>query len=102
MGGDAMPNPSVGADVFFVLVGAILVFAMHGGFAFLEAGTGRREKQGQALGKSMVAFAISTPAYFLIGYTLSYGVTFFTDAATLASGEGYGPQGLVLVKFFFL
>ena len=86
-----------GADVFFLLMGAILVFSMHGGFAFLEVGTVRHKNQVNALVKILVDFAISTMAYFLIGYTLSYGVSFFANAETISSG-----QGVNLVKFFFL
>ena len=93
-----------GTDVFFVLMGAILVFAMHGGFAFLEAGTVRHKNQVNALVKILADFAISTLAYFLIGYTIAYGVTFFANAATLSGAEGtaFAPQGFTLVKFFFL
>ncbi len=97
-----MTDQSAGADLFFVLMGAILVFAMHGGFAFLEVGTVRHKNQVNALVKIIVDFAISATVYFLIGYTLAYGTGFFESAATLVSGEGYGPQGLLLVKFFFL
>jgi Amt family ammonium transporter len=97
-----MTDPSAGSDLFFVLMGAILVFAMHGGFAFLEVGTVRQKNQVNALVKIIVDFAISTTAYFVIGYTLAYGIGFFESAETLVNGEGYGPQGLLLVKFFFL
>ena len=97
-----MTDQSVGADVFFVLMGAILVFAMHGGFAFLEVGTVRHKSQVNALVKIIVDFAISATAYFAIGYTVAYGLGFFESASTLVSGEAYGPQGLLLVKFFFL
>jgi len=92
-----------GADVLFLLVGAILVFAMHGGFAFLEAGTVRHKNQVNALCKILVDFAISTVAYFFIGYTIAYGVAFFVNAEALNGGaKGFDPQGLTLVKFFFL
>ena len=98
-----MDNPNVGLDVFFVLLGAILVFAMHGGFAFLEVGTVRHKNQVNALVKIIADFAFSTLAYFIIGYTVAYGVTFFHNAATLAGGgEPFAPQGFSLVKFFFL
>ena len=95
---------ALGADVFFVLVGAILVFAMHGGFAFLEVGTVRHKNQVNALVKIIADFAISTLAYFLIGYTIAYGVNFFVSAQTLSGAEGtaYAPQGFTLVKAFFL
>lgn len=94
-----------GADVFFLLMGAILVFAMHGGFAFLEVGTVRHKNQVNALVKILVDFAISTVTYFFIGYWVAYGVTFLVGAATLtgaAGGDVFGPQGISLVKFFFL
>ncbi len=82
-------------------MGAILVFAMHGGFAFLEVGTVRHKNQVNALVKILVDFAISTLCYFFVGYWIAYGVSFLVDAKTLVS-EGYGAQGLGLVKFFFL
>jgi Amt family ammonium transporter len=92
-----------GADVLFLLVGAILVFAMHGGFAFLEAGTVRHKNQVNALCKILVDFAISTVAYFFIGYSIAYGVAFLVNAEALNGGaKGFDAQGLTLVKFFFL
>ncbi len=99
-----MDGTNVGLDVFFVLLGAILVFSMHGGFAFLEVGTVRGKNQVNALVKIIVDFAFSTLAYFLIGYWVAYGVTFFVSAASLSGADGgmFAPQGLSLVKFFFL
>src|SRR5690349_24428461 len=92
-----------GTDVLFLLMGAVLVFAMHGGFAFLEAGTVRHKNQVNALCKILVDFAISTVAYFFIGYTIAYGVSFFLNAEAISGGaEGYDGQGFTLVKFFFL
>jgi Amt family ammonium transporter len=84
-------------DVLFVLLGAIMVLAMHAGFAFLEVGTVRRKNQVNALVKIMVDFSISTIAYFFIGYGVAYGVSFFSGAELLAEKNGYE-----LVKFFFL
>jgi Amt family ammonium transporter len=95
---------TIGLDVFFLLMGAILVFSMHGGFAFLELGTVRGKNQVNAMVKIIVDFAFSTLAYFFIGYWIAYGVTFFSGAQAL-SGIGetlFAPQGLGLVKFFFL
>lgn len=88
----------IGANVFFVLIGAILVFAMHGGFAFLEVGTVRQKNQVNALVKILADFAISVMAYFLIGYLIAYGIHFFAPAVDLVSDD----QGFGLVKFFFL
>ncbi len=85
------------SDTLFILLGAILVLAMHAGFAFLELGTVRKKNQVNALVKILVDFAMSTVAYFFIGYAVAYGVTFFAGAPTLAEKSGYD-----LVKFFFL
>lgn len=84
-------------DVLFILLGAIMVLAMHAGFAFLELGTVRRKNQVNALVKILVDFSVSTLAYFFIGYYIAYGVQFFSGAETLAQNSGYE-----LVKFFFL
>jgi Amt family ammonium transporter len=84
-------------DVLFVLLGAIMVLAMHAGFAFLEVGTVRHKNQVNALVKIMVDFSVSTIAYFFIGYSIAYGVDFFSGAEVLATKNGYD-----LVKFFFL
>jgi Amt family ammonium transporter len=92
-----METLSKSQDVLFVLLGAIMVLAMHSGFAFLELGTVRRKNQVNALVKILSDFAISTIAYFFIGYYLAYGVQFFQSAAHLAENSGYE-----LVKFFFL
>jgi Amt family ammonium transporter len=86
-----------GADALFILLGAIMVLAMHAGFAFLELGTVRKKNQVNALVKILVDFAVSTIAYFFVGYTVAYGVDFFTGAEALAAKNGYE-----LVKFFFL
>ena len=86
-----------GSDALFILLGAIMVLAMHGGFAFLELGTVRAKNQVNALVKILVDFAVSTIAYFFVGYAVAYGIHFFSGAETLAAGNGYA-----LVKFFFL
>ena len=86
-----------GSDTLFILLGAIMVLAMHSGFAFLELGTVRKKNQVNALVKIITDFAVSTLAYFFIGYSIAYGVNFFNGAEDLAQKSGYE-----LVKFFFL
>ncbi len=86
-----------GADTLFILLGAIMILAMHAGFAFLELGTVRKKNQVNALVKILVDFAVSTIAYFFIGYGIAYGVHFFESAEVLAQKSGFE-----LVKFFFL
>jgi Amt family ammonium transporter len=92
-----MNTIKTGGDALFILLGAIMVLAMHAGFAFLELGTVRKKNQVNALVKILVDFAVSTIAYFFIGYSIAYGVNFFTGADVLAQQNGYE-----LVKFFFL
>jgi Amt family ammonium transporter len=92
-----MENLKTSADVLFILLGAIMILAMHAGFAFLELGTVRRKNQINALVKILVDFSMSTLAYFFIGYSIAYGVNFFAGAETLAQKSGYE-----LTKFFFL
>jgi len=86
-----------GADALFILLGGIMVLAMHAGFAFLELGTVRKKNQVNALVKILVDFSVSTVVYFLLGYAVAYGTGFMVGAEQLAERNGYD-----LVKFFFL
>jgi Amt family ammonium transporter len=86
-----------GSNTLFILLGAVMVLAMHAGFAFLEVGTVRQKNQVNALSKIISDFAVSALAYFFVGYWIAYGVTFLEPASVLTEGHGYG-----LVKFFFL
>ena len=92
-----METLQAGTDVLFILLGAIMVLAMHAGFAFLELGTVREKNQVNALVKIICDFAVSTLAYFFIGYGIAYGVDFLRGAESLTDRNGYD-----LVKFFFL
>ena len=96
------PNSAVdmllsNSHTLFLLLGAVMVFTMHAGFAFLEVGTVRHKNQVNALVKIITDFAISALVYFFVGYHIAYGVTFFDNAAILSQNSGYA-----LVKFFFL
>jgi Amt family ammonium transporter len=86
-----------GSDVLFILLGGIMVLAMHSGFAFLELGTVRKKNQVNALVKILVDFSVSTIAYFFVGFSIAYGVNFFSGAEVLMQRNGYE-----LTRFFFL
>jgi Amt family ammonium transporter len=90
-------NLKTGIDALFILLGAIIILAMHAGFAFLELGTVREKNQVNALVKILVDFSVSTIAYFFIGYTIAYGTDFWASADVLSEKSGFE-----LVKFFFL
>ncbi len=92
-----METLKTGHDVLFILLGGIMVLAMHSGFAFLELGTVRKKNQVNALVKILVDFSVSTIAYFFIGFTVAYGVNFFVGAETLMQQNGFE-----LTRFFFL
>ncbi|MBT9476260.1 ammonium transporter [Polaromonas sp.] len=86
-----------GSNALFILLGGIMVLAMHAGFAFLELGTVRKKNQVNALVKILVDFSVSTVVYFAVGYGVAYGTHFFVGAEELAAKNGYE-----LVRFFFL
>jgi len=85
-------------DVLFLMLGAVMVFAMHAGFAFLEVGTVREKNQTNALVKILTDWSVSTIVYFAVGYPIAYGVNFFAPAESLLGAN----QGYELVRFFFL
>ncbi len=95
--GGFMEAVQSGGNVLFILLGAIMVLAMHAGFAFLEVGTVRKKNQVNALVKILTDFGVSTVAYFFIGYSIAYGINFFSGVDTLMEKNGFE-----LTKFFFL
>ncbi len=92
-----MEAVKISTDTLFILLGAIMVLAMHSGFAFLEVGTVRRKNQVNALVKILCDFAVSTIVYFFVGYGVAYGVSFMVGAEQLAQKSGFE-----VTKFFFL
>ena len=84
-------------DTLFILLGAIMVLAMHAGFAFLEVGTVRQKNQVNALVKIIADLSVSAVAYFFVGYGVAYGVSFLVGADKLVVNSGFE-----LTKFFFL
>jgi Amt family ammonium transporter len=95
---DGLQALSDGTDVLFLMLGAVMVLAMHGGFAFLEAGTVRHKNQVNALVKILSDWSVSTVVYLFVGYGIAYGYQFFQPAAALVGDN----KGVELVKFFFL
>jgi len=90
-------NLGSSTDVLFLMLGAVMVFAMHAGFAFLEVGTVRKKSQVNAFVKILSDWSVSTVVYFLIGFPIAYGISFLKPAHELMAGQGYD-----LVHFFFL
>jgi Amt family ammonium transporter len=86
------------SDVLFLMLGAVMVFAMHAGFAFLEVGTVRKKNQVNAFVKILTDWSVSTVVYFLIGFPIAYGITFLKPVKQLLGDN----QGYDITHFFFL
>ncbi|MEM5948486.1 ammonium transporter [Spirochaetia bacterium 38H-sp] len=84
-------------NVLFILLGAVMILAMHGGFAFLEAGTVSKKNQVNAFQKILFDWSVTTLIYFFIGYVVAYGISLYSDTKLLTYDHGYE-----MVKFFFL
>ena len=93
------------SNILFMFIGAVMIFAMHAGFAFLEVGSVRKKNQANALVKIITDWSVSTLAYFVIGFPISYGISFLRPANKIASmgllGSASVP-GFDLMHFFFL
>ena len=85
------------SDTLFILIGAVMILAMHGGFAFLEVGSVRRKNQVNALNKIICEWAFSTLLYFLIGYPIARGISFLAPVEAIAA-----DHGIAYVRFFLL
>lgn len=88
------PSPTqlnMGLDALWVMLGAILVLFMQGGFILLEAGSTRMKNAGHVAGKTIFTVGLASIVYWAVGY----GITFGGEASeTLNKFIGFG-------KFFF-
>jgi len=61
------------ANALWVLVSAALVFFMHSGFALVESGFCRKKNAVMVLMKNVGVVAISSIAFYLVGYGVMFG-----------------------------
>ncbi len=113
-------NLRIGLDTLWVLFTAFLVFFMNLGFAMVESGLCRAKNTVNILAKNFIVFAVSTIAYYAIGFGFMYGngngfigikgLAFLTGAdSSPATGDAYqGDYAALswtgvplLAKFFF-
>lgn len=103
---ETLQNLQFSSNTLFLILGAVMIFAMHAGFAFLEVGTVRQKNQVNALVKIITDWSASTVVYFLIGFPIAYGINFWMDAGSLSNlfnGKVVvGARGFDLVHCFFL
>lgn len=94
---DAISELASSSNTLFILLGAVMILAMHGGFAFLEVGSVRRKNQVNALNKIICEWGFSTIVYFLVGYRIARGVNFMVPLSEMQANNGFE-----YVKFFLL
>jgi ammonium transporter, Amt family len=103
---EPLQNMQHSADALFLMIGAVMIFSMHAGFAFLEAGSVRTKNQVNALVKIFTDWSVSTIAYFLIGFPIAYGISFWMGAGSLMNmingTAAEGARGFDLLHCFFL
>jgi ammonium transporter, Amt family len=103
---EPLQNIRYSADALFLMIGAVMIFSMHAGFAFLEAGSVRTKNQVNALVKIFTDWSVSTIAYFLIGFPIAYGISFWGNAGSLMNmingSSAEGARGFDLLHCFFL
>jgi Amt family ammonium transporter len=66
-------DPKVMADTLWVLFTAMLVFFMNLGFACVETGFCRTKNAVNILSKNFIVFAVSSMAFWLLGWGLMFG-----------------------------
>jgi ammonium transporter, Amt family len=84
----ALSGLRMGLDTMWVLVAGMLVFFMNAGFALVESGLCRAKNCVNILSKNFVVFALSTLAFYAVGWGLMFG-----------DGNGFfGTSGLFFVS----
>jgi len=79
---------TVAIDTFWVLLTGALVFFMNTGFGLLESGLCRSKNAVNILAKNFVVFAVSSLAFWFIGWGLMFG-----------NGNGFlGLEGLLMLS----
>jgi Amt family ammonium transporter len=103
---EPLQNIRYSADALFLMIGAVMIFSMHAGFAFLEAGSVRTKNQVNALVKIFTDWSVSTVTYFLIGFPIAYGISFWGSAGSILNmingSSAQGARGFDLLHCFFL
>ncbi len=88
------------SSMFFLIWGGVLVFSMHAGFAFLEAGLVRRKSVVNAFNKILMEWLIAGVGYFVLGYGIAHGIYF--ALMSVGAIEEAGLQYNLAHYFFML
>ena len=120
--GPSTADLKVGLDTMWVMIAGMLVFFMNAGFGMLETGFCRQKNAVNVLAKNLIVFALSSIAFWIIGFGLMFsdggGLNsfmgtggFFLSGADNSPATGDAYQGVfgslnwtgvpLLAKFFF-
>jgi Amt family ammonium transporter len=80
-------------NAIWIMLAAILVIFMQGGFIMLEAGSTRMKNAGHVAGKTIFTFGLSSLVFWAVGWGLIYGPN---TSAFIGWGDFFlNPYGLV-------
>ncbi|HBB34268.1 MAG TPA: ammonium transporter [Cyanobacteria bacterium UBA8803] len=118
--GPSTADLKVGLDTMWVMIAGMLVFFMNAGFCMLETGFCRQKNAVNVLAKNLIVFALSTIAFWAIGFGLMFSNGngfignsggFFLSGLDNSPATGDAYQGIfsslnwtgvpLLAKFFF-
>lgn len=91
---EILASHKVAMDTIWVLLTAFLVFWMNAGFALVESGLCRAKNTVNILAKNFVVFAISSIAFYIIGWGIMFGdgnSIFGTSGLFLLGGADNSP-----------
>lgn len=84
----------VGLDTIWVMIAGMLVIFMNAGFCMLEAGMCRQKNAVNVLAKNLIVFALSTIAFWVMGF----GLMFSNGNGLLAVAVGFSWLVLITVR----
>src|SRR4051794_26953561 len=64
---------NMGLNAIWVMLAAILVLLMQGGFILLEAGSTRMKNAGHVAGKTIFTLGLASIVYWAVGYGITFG-----------------------------
>ncbi|MEG0259700.1 MAG: ammonium transporter [Lysinibacillus sp.] len=91
-----MDEVMLSVNLVWVMLGAILVFFMHAGFAMVEAGFTRSKNAVNIIMKNFMTISLGGIIYFLVGYAIMFG----DSAGGIFGTSGFGFAGVDNMSFF--
>ncbi|WP_342528782.1 ammonium transporter [Chryseomicrobium sp. FSL W7-1435] len=83
-------------NMLWIMLGTILVFFMHAGFAMVESGFTRSKNTVNILMKNFITVSIASLLYFIVGYAFMFGTSFNGIIGT----SGFALNGVDDIAFF--